>query len=569
MNKIMDTQQREFRIGIMVLAALTGLVVLMVFFGKQSIMNLGGEYMVKVRFQRTPGINRNSPVFKNGVKIGRVSKVQLVDLDREVEVSILIAKARKLYTNEECHIRQTVIMGEASLEFVKKANFTGKIEEIDPDKPLVGGMSSDLMSGFSSIEGDLTKAINSVSGAAVHFSNIAVQTGDFLDRINTFIGNSEDLKARRTLFEDTFNEMRMTLKSMNQFADEGNKFIGDPVIQNNVRKFITDIPDLVERSRTLIDSSNSFVQDARSLVERGNLSMDKIVRSLEKAEVALDSVSKITNSIQDDVPEFVTTLKNSALKLDALFSELTTIAEGFRNADGTIKKLMRDPEMYEKLLETLDHIEQITDEVNQLLRTDVKQIAGNINILTDKAARDPAIFIRNLIRKQPSVKGLLPFWGDGLGSDRLCDWESFEQEIQSDDIDIPHWNETIINESPVPAKQIIDTESRLRRSTLPTIKSLSNFQSARNTLERRIHLLLPSVFSENNREYQTRQSIPESLNRIKTNSTKSEKTDIDHATIFADNPIPEEGRIVHTDPRYTITENEKPIYQQTSYTNRQ
>ncbi|MDR2704698.1 MAG: hypothetical protein LBC02_02860, partial [Planctomycetaceae bacterium] len=62
----MDTQQREFRIGVMVLAALVGLVVLMVFFGKQSIVNFGGEYTVRVRFQRTPGISRNSPVFKNG-----------------------------------------------------------------------------------------------------------------------------------------------------------------------------------------------------------------------------------------------------------------------------------------------------------------------------------------------------------------------------------------------------------------------------------------------------------------------------------------------------------------------
>ncbi|MDR1269956.1 MAG: MlaD family protein [Planctomycetaceae bacterium] len=544
----MDTQQREFRIGIMVLAALAGLVVLMVFFGKQSIVNFGGEYMVKVRFQRTPGISRNSPVFKNGVKIGRVANVQLVDQDRDVEVSILISKARKLYTNEECQIRQTVIMGEASLDFVKKANFTGKIEEIDPDKPLVGGMSSDLMSGFSSIEGDLTKAINSVSDAAVQFSSIAARTGDFLDRINTFIGDSEELKARRTLFEDTFNEMRATMKSMNQFADEGNKFIGDPVIQKNVRQFITDIPDLVERSRTLMDGSNQFVQDARSLVERGNVSMDKIVRGLEKAETALASVSKITDSIQDDVPEFIATLKKSAQKLDSLFDELKMIAEGFRNADGTIKKLMRDPEMYEKLLTTLDNIEQITDEVDKMLRTDVKQIAGNINILTDKAARDPAIFIRNLIRKQPPVKNSLPFWGDGLGSDTLCDWNSWEQELQPDNIETPEWDGIRIEESPTPIKTTIETESRFLKPVLP------NFKSAYLTLERRIHSLLPSVFSESNNEQQQQQTLrPIPIpNGVKTQNAA---------------PIPEEGRIVHTDPRYTTTtENEKPVYQQTSYT---
>ncbi|MDR0611265.1 MAG: MlaD family protein [Planctomycetaceae bacterium] len=549
----MDTQQREFRIGVMVLAALVGLVVLMVFFGKQSIVNFGSEYTVRVRFQRTPGISRNSPVFKNGVKIGRVSNVQLVDQDREVEVSILIAKARRLYTNEECHIRQTVIMGEASLEFVKKANFTGKIMEIDPDKPLVGGTPSDLMSGFSSIEGDLTRAINSVSDAAVQFSSIAVRTGDFLDRVNSFIGNSEDLKARRTLFEDTFNEMRMTMKSMNQFADEGNKFIGDPVIQNNVRKFITDMPDLVERSRTLINGSNQFVNDARSLIERGNLSMEKIVRSLEKAEQAIEGVSKITDSIQNDIPEFVTIIKQSAVKLNSLFDELTMIAEGFRNADGTVKKLMRDSEMYEKLLATLDNIEQITEEVDRMIRTEIKPIAGNINILTDKAARDPAIFIRNLIRKQPPIKSSLPIWGDGLGSDTQYDWESFSREIHSDHsdhIEIQDYDGIMIEESP--PYPIIETESRFLKPVLPNIKSLSNIKSVGQTLERRIHSLLPSVLPEKSRESQTLQATAIS-NRAKIKISENK-------------PIPEEGRIVHIDPRYTITENEKPVYLQISYT---
>ncbi|MDR0705998.1 MAG: MlaD family protein [Planctomycetaceae bacterium] len=568
----MDTQQREFRIGVMVLAALIGLVVLMVFFGKQSIVNFGGEYMIRVRFQRTPGISRNSPVFKNGVKIGRVSNVQLVDQDREVEVSILIANARKLYTNEECHIRQTVIMGEASLEFAKKANFTGKIEEIDPDKPLVGGTPSDLMSGFSSIESDLTRTINSISDAAVQFSNIAARASDFFDRINSFIGDSEDLNARRTLFEDMFNEMRMTMKSMNQLADEGNKFIGDPVIKNNVRKFITDMPDIVERSRTLIDGSNQFVLDARSLVERGNLSMDKIVRGLEKAERAFESVSKIADNIQDDIPEFVTTLKQSAVKLNSLFDELTMIAEGFRNADGTVKKLMRDPEMYEKLLVILDNIEQITDDVDKMIRTDIKPIAGNINILTDKAARDPAIFIRNLIRKQPPIKGSLPIWGDGLGSDTLCDWESFSRGTpsdNSDNIETPEWDGIIIEDSP--ANSIIETESRIHKLpkpvlpniNLPNIKSLSNIKSVRQTLERQVHSLLPAAFSEKNAELRTLRATANS-NRVKVKVL--EKPVSENKLIPENKPIPEEGRIVHADPRYTITENEKPVYLQISYT---
>jgi ABC-type transporter Mla subunit MlaD len=571
----MDSRQRELQIGTMVLAALVCLIALMFFFGKQSIVNLGSEYAVKVRFQRTPGISRNSPVFKNGVKIGRVSNVQLVDQDREVEVSILISSGRKLYTNEECRIRQTVIMGEASLEFVKKPNFTGKIEEIDPDKPLVGGIPSDLMSGFSGIESDLTRAINNVADAASQFNEIATRTGDFLDRVNSFIGTPEDLQSQRTLVENTFDEMRATMKSMNQFANEANKFVGDPAIQQNVRKFIADIPELTERSRTLIDESNHFVKEIRTLVERGNVSMDKIVSSIEKAESTLAGVVKITQSVQDDVPELITELKKSAVKLSSFFDEITMIAEGFRNADGTVKRLMRDPAMYEKLLTTLDHIEQIIGEVDTMLRTDVKPITNNVKILTDKAARDPAVFIRNLIRRQPPTKGALPFWGDGLGSDGLdSGWDGgsenanifFHNETWIDETEIPDADGTIIEEEQPywQPNQWIETQTRYRRPV-------------RWNWGRRMISFFPILFSPSF----LKRGVPEILSVTEPATLPAVPTSsqllplpllrgvregdqvLGEELIPSEDRIPEEGRVVHADPRYS--DEKQPVVQQTSY----
>jgi len=49
-----------------------------------------------------------------------------------------------------------------------------------------------------------------------------------------------------------------------------------------------------------------------------------------------------------------------------------------------------------------------------MLRVDVKPIAHNVKVLTDKAARDPAIFIRNLLQKEPPVKTLPIRFGSGM-----------------------------------------------------------------------------------------------------------------------------------------------------------
>lgn len=436
----MDTQHKEFRIGITVLAALVALVFLTIVFGKGPSMNLGDESSVKVRFQRAPGITRKSPVFKSGVQIGRVSKVELVDHDREVEITIMLPKHRKIYTDEQCRIRQTVIMGDASLEFVKIPTFTGKVEAIGPDSPpLVGAAPSDLMSGFTNIESDLARAINNVSDAAVHFTDVADQVTDFMGRVNTVVGTPEDLKARQIKLETIIDEMRMTMRSIHQLSDGAHKFVNDPKLQDSVRNVIEGMPDVVERSRKLIGESEVFLANLRELMAKTSTSLEKFDRGMDKMDAGMDNINQLTTTVNGlaeqvskDYPDFYDKLDATMKSLRTIFSDVETLVNGMQQADGTIKRLMRDPELYEKLLTTMDNVEQLTTEFNRMLRTDIKPITNNVKVLTDKAARDPSIFIRNLLRKQPPVKNALPVWGDGLGSDTLgdpvCGLERYRQE---------------------------------------------------------------------------------------------------------------------------------------------
>jgi len=413
----MDTQRQEFRIGIMVLTCLVCLTLMTVLFGRRPMINFGGEETaIQVRFQRSPGINRNSPVFKNGVQIGRVSRVELVEQDRQVQVSIVLNRNRKIYTDEECRIRQSVIMGEASLEFVKKTNFFGKIEEVDPktDSYLIGVDSTDLLSGFGNIEGDLSRAIQNVAEAADHL-------GIFIERLNNVLGTPAEFQAQQARFEAIVNEARQTMFSMRQTTDGINRFVNDPEVQGNVRKLVNDMPDVIERSRVLVgestlfvQDSRTFIQDTRGLIEKGSVSLDNLSEGLDKVTRTLEVITAIADQVEGDVPEIISAVRRSARQLESLFSELTMIVENFRHADGTVKRLIRDPEAYEKLLVTLDNVEKITDEVDRMLRVDAKPIAHNVKILTDKAARDPAVFIRNLIRKEPPIKPMACCYVGGM-----------------------------------------------------------------------------------------------------------------------------------------------------------
>ena len=406
----METQRQEFRIGIMVLACLVSLTLMTVFFGRQTVMNIGGgEGAFQVRFQRAPGVKRGTPVLKNGIQIGRVTRFELVDNDQMVQITFHLDRQRKIYTDEECRIRQAVITGNVEVEFVKRLNYTGKVEEVTPDSVpyLVGTASGDLLSGFSNIEGDLTKVVQSVSDAAE-------QIGGFMERLNSAIGTPEEFSTYQEKFSVVVDETRQTMASMRQTTDGISRFVNDPRVQENVRKVVSELPDILERSRVLVGESTFFVRETRGLIEKGSVSLDHLSTGLDKITRTLEVITKIADQVEGDVPEIVSAVKRSALRLESLFSELTMIVQNIRNGDGTVMRLMRDSEAYEKLLATLDNVEKITDEVDWMLRVDGKPIAHNVKILTDKAARDPSIFIRNLLRKEPPIKNLPYCFGRGL-----------------------------------------------------------------------------------------------------------------------------------------------------------
>jgi ABC-type transporter Mla subunit MlaD len=391
----------------MMLACIACLVLMTAFFGKRSTINFGGsDSLALVRFQRSPGIKRNSPVYKNGVEIGKVAKVELVNNDREVEVTITLYRQRKIYTDEECRVQQSFVMGNASLEFVKRTNFAGEIKEIDPAIPLVGVDSSDLMSGLTNIEGDLTKAIHNVSEAAEYI-------GSFMERVNGLVGTPEELVVWQKNLGAMVEETRATMNSVRTTTDGISNFVNDPEIQSNVRKVIGELPDMIDHSRKLVGESTLFIHDARTLIEKGNASLDDLTTGLANVARTLEVISKIADQVKGDVPEIVASVKRSALRLESLFGEVALIVENFREADGTVKRLIRDPEAYEKLVATLDNVEKITEEIDWMLRVDAKPIAHNVKVLTDKAARDPAVFIRNLLRKEPPTKTMPYCFGRG------------------------------------------------------------------------------------------------------------------------------------------------------------
>ncbi len=107
----------QFRVGFMVFVTLLILGILIAMFGEMPKL-IQGEYTLYITFYQLPGVNKDTPVRKSGILIGRVTNVRFADDDSMVEVTVAIQEKYTLHKNEVCRV-QTNLLGDATLEFIR------------------------------------------------------------------------------------------------------------------------------------------------------------------------------------------------------------------------------------------------------------------------------------------------------------------------------------------------------------------------------------------------------------------------------------------------------------------
>ena len=121
----MNERTMQFRVGVMILATILIAVILVsLFMGSSPLLH--GTYTIYIKFNNAPGVTRNTPVRKDGIRIGRVRNVQFAKDDTGVIVTADIESDRHLYSDEQCKVPSPVLMGDASLDFVPIENFPGE-----------------------------------------------------------------------------------------------------------------------------------------------------------------------------------------------------------------------------------------------------------------------------------------------------------------------------------------------------------------------------------------------------------------------------------------------------------
>jgi phospholipid/cholesterol/gamma-HCH transport system substrate-binding protein len=355
----MDDRVVQFRVGVTVLAAVIITGILMLLFHEGPSL-LSGTYTVYVKFRSAPGVSRDTPVEKSGIRIGKVTKVQFAP-DNEVLVTASIDGAVELFRDEVVQIKQS-LLGDARLEFVPGPQIVAQRVKIQPGDMLAGAVSVDPLQAFANIEGNLSRAADSLAEAGT-------EVGKLAKNINDVLGNNrEQLSRIITDTDQTMLAFQRTLKNIDEVT-------GDEKLKNDLKQTIAGMPTLLGDTRDTI------------------IGMQK---TLALANDNLRNMQTVTKAMDEQGEGMVSNIAQSVERLDELLGQFNKFSRALNSKEGSLGQLVNNPELYNSLSQAAANVNRLTREL--------EPVVCNVQIITDKVARHPGVVLTDAIAPGPGLK---------------------------------------------------------------------------------------------------------------------------------------------------------------------
>jgi phospholipid/cholesterol/gamma-HCH transport system substrate-binding protein len=425
----MDERIVQFRVGVFVLATVIAAIILALLFGELPSL-IQDTYTIQIRFADAPGVTKDTPVTKSGIRIGRVTDVQFAPDDNGVIVTAEIDANRRIPRTNVCRISKS-LLGDARVEFVndhrreatqpKEPEVRGSAAGTAVQPPLllvhpvsyqqaqpatlgaqelfarhgvlsisqeavpaekgrqeaspylehgdtiVGEVKPEAMEVVVDLEKNLSKAFESVETTTNKFTEV-------IDQIRGLLKQNEERINNILSRSDTITtELQKTLQSINAI-------VGDEQTRQQLQEAIARMPDLIQ-------DTHHTVNDMRDTVDKFNRNIDKIAAD----------VGSFTGPLAETGPQILARLDKTSEKLDGALAELLAFSQLLNSGQGTIGRLAKDPQLYENVMRTVENVDDLVVKLRPIL--------NDARVFSDKIARHPELLgVRGAIQRNPGIK---------------------------------------------------------------------------------------------------------------------------------------------------------------------
>ena len=380
----MDAETRfAYRVGIVVICAAIIMAILLTLFGETWT----SQYTIVVKTQTAPNVSKNTPVRRNGIRIGRVADV--VNEGQEVQLYLKIDSGQPVFQNEVCEIGTASLLGDAVIDFMPGSKpISGvKLEDgdtVDPADVVIEPNPVEMIASVMDLETQLDTTLRSIEKAS---DNVA----DAAKKADTIIGGVQDaIGGENGGIEELLTTVRGIKLAADNFAvvmELVQGIIGNPEFDNNIQTTVHMLPDLLADLQQAIigaeETINSFQDVSRSAGQN------------------LNNLEDFTAALGNEGTNIIKTLETTTQQLDTLLSEFNSMASGDKT-QGTIGKLLSDPELYDNLNATVRNAREISDQLKPIV-IQLQPLMNDVRYAVDGIARDPGqLGVRGALnRSQP------------------------------------------------------------------------------------------------------------------------------------------------------------------------
>ncbi|MFA7056826.1 MAG: MlaD family protein [Candidatus Cloacimonadales bacterium] len=288
-NYYKNRRSIEIKVGLFVIIGIVLLIVGVVFL--QDIIYSGNRKEITIKFPTTDGLDPGDKVKVNGIAIGKITDIKLVQ--------------------DGVMVKTLIQLPEFSLQ--------EDSEFVASESGLMGGHHLEIIPGKSDQALDFSK----------------VQSG-------------------------------RTGSSIFGMIDEAKNLVVD---LSTTVQYLNDNLDIIDSTKALITNSDQAVQNLNSMVQDNSQRVQAIMVSLHKSTKSLEAIftkhqSNIDTTLTN-LPEVVTNLNANLDELKLFVVKLNTIFATYQDSDNTIKRLIEEKNLYEKLNKTIDNADSLLEDIKQ------------------------------------------------------------------------------------------------------------------------------------------------------------------------------------------------------------
>ena len=401
----MDENRLRFGVGVLVISAIgIGIILTFLFGAFPSVLQR--DYSLSVVFDSAEGIGANTPVVRDGVRIGRVSSISLRD-QGGVLVTLAMDATKQVSHSYIPRIGTgNFVTGDAQLEFVlgKPAKLrtlwdaNGKAQDYPEilKQPYTDGEYISYGENSESLfemQSDLQETFEAIRNAGSSIAVAAESINQLASGVEKVVGGSD------SKIEQVADEAVQALREFNGAMTDIREIVNNPVIRENLEESVVQLPEVLKQAKETLDATtrtfDSFERVGAQFEKVGEAAVDTV----NSAQRTVKNVEQFTEPLATHGDELVNQVLTTMARLDSTLTEVDEFGKALNNKDGSVRLLLDDQEMYWKIRRTVENIESATARIRPIL--------DDVRVFTDKVARDPRqLGVRGALSKRPSGLGL-------------------------------------------------------------------------------------------------------------------------------------------------------------------